>query len=451
MKYNFINLLIVSVFWSVPLVGFANVSNVTVTLTPPNWLFAADTIIIPNHEARLAPQEQSLAEQLKPLLAEANYKAAVKVLESYQNLKKSSALLQVSGQVYLALQQWSQAEQVLLKAIAQEPGLSRSHRSLAVIYLQQKQYDKAQQHISQAIALGHQDAQLFGQLAYINMQNHQPWAAISGYQNALLLEPNSKQWQQGLLAALVQSEQYQQANGLVADLLAKDAQNIDLWLRRGQIALNLQQYQKALASFEMAIRLGDNNINNQLLTAQLHIQHGSVEQATLLLSKVLTKDALQFRELHSTFAWLIQNQRYQLTEKLLATITKPSQLTAFDQSQYFTFKGQLAAEKKALKQAVKWYEKALALDANNGLVLLALAEHFAEKQAYSRAELYYIRASVISAVKEQALLGHAQLEINQQDYASAIVLLNKVLAHNPSRFDIKQNITVLQRLQSQAS
>lgn len=451
MKLNLIKSALAAIVYVVSSVTQAQANQVSVTLDPPAWAFKADTVIIPNHEARLAPQEQSLAEQLKPLLAKADYQGAANVLESYKNITKSAALWQLTGQVYVALEQYPKAEGALLTALKQAPGLSRSHRSLAVIHLQQKNYNKAHFHIGQAIALGHHDAQLFGQLAYINMQNQQPWAAVSGYQRALLLEPNNQQWQQGLMASLIQSQQFSAAHALVMDLIAEDETNANLWLRRGQIALNLQQFEQALSSFEMALRLGDTQVGNRLLTAQLHIQHGSVARASLLLKDVLRQDALQFSQLHSTFAWLLQHQHYDQAEQLLATIANVSALSVFDQSRYYAFKGQLASEKDSAKHALKWYEKSLSLDGNNGDVLLALAEHFSKRNAYSRAELYYIRAAVIGDVKEQALLGHAQLEINQQDYASAIVLLNKVLAHNPNRLDLKQNIAILQRLQNQAS
>lgn len=451
MKLKLIKCVVGAIVCVVSSVAQAQVNQVSVILEPPVWAFKADTVVIPNHEARLTPNEQPLAERLKPLLTNADYHSAASLLEGYKSTTKSAALWQLTGQVYLAIEQYTKAEEALLIALKQAPGLSRSHRSLAVIYLQLKDYHKAHFHIGQAIALGHHDAQLFGQLAYINMQNHQPWAAISGYQRALLLEPNNQQWQQGLMASLIQSQQFSAAHALVMDLIAYDENNANLWLRRGQIALNLQQFEQALSSFEMALRLGDTQVNNRLLTAQLHIQHGSVARASTLLKDVLRQDALQFSQLHPTFSWLLQQQHYEEAEQLLTTIADIGTLTVFDQSRYYAFKGQLAAKNGSIKQALKWYEQSLLLDSNNGEVLLALAEHFSTQNAYSRAELYYIRAAVIGAVKEQALLGHAQLEINQQDYASAIVLLNKVLAHNPNRLDLKQNIAILQRLHSQAS
>lgn len=426
-------------------------NNVQIKMPSPQWVFQADSIVIPNHEAKLAMAEQYLAEQLKPLLAKQDYQAAAQVIESYQKIEKSAALLQLSGQIYLALDQLDKAEAIFTQALKLSPGLSRSHRSLAVIYLQQQRIELAQQHLAQTIALGQYDAQVFGQLAYLNLQAQQPWGAVSGYQNALLLEPNNHQWQQGLLAALVQSQQLASAQALVAELLSKEPDSKALWLRRGQISLGLQQYQHALASFEMAHRLGDSALENLILIAQLHLQHGSVAKASQLLGTVLNTDPLQFDALQNAIAWLIQNNNFSEAEALLNQLTRPDQLAPMAQSQFYTFKGQIALAQNKAESALKHYQQALELNANNGQVLISLAEHFAKLQLYSRAELYFIRAAALSETQEQAWLGHAQLEINQQDYASAMALLNKVLKANPTRSDLKNNLEILQRLSNQQS
>src|SRR5690606_28380075 len=101
------------------------------------------------------------------------------------------------------------------------------------------------------------EALIHGQLAYLNLTLYGPFSAISEYQQAMALEPDNIQWQQGLLAALTQAKMYEAAEALLQDLLAKRPTAADLWLNQAALALHQNEFQQALASLEMAILLGD--------------------------------------------------------------------------------------------------------------------------------------------------------------------------------------------------
>lgn len=426
-------------------------AKVDVTLSEPIWLFNADTKALLQNDARLEPQEQGVANALKPVLASQDYQQAALILQGYKSSEKSAALWQVTGQVYLALKRLNEAENAFKMALKLQSNLGRSERSLAVIYLQQQQPDKAIKHLSNSVVLGQQDDQLFGQLGYLHLQNNNPWAAISGYQNALLLAPQNSQWQQGLLVALIKAQLYPSANAMLSGMLEADSDNKDLWLQRSQIALQQDNELQALSSLEVALRLGEKSIENRVLAAQLHLKNGSFSKASVLLAQVLKQDQQQFSLVSSAVAWLLHQQEYKQASKLLAKVTQPAKLSTVAKGDYYTLQGQLANAQKNTKKAASYYQKALAINPSNGQVLLALGDYYRAAQAYSRAELYYIRAQGLSAFKERALVSHAQLEIDQTDYKSAVILLRKALAVNPSRYDIAKNIAQLERLTSQSS
>jgi predicted Zn-dependent protease len=185
----------------------------------------------------------------------------------------------MSGQVYLAANQTEKAETILKKILLTAPNLVIAHRSLAALYLQNKQLDKAQFHLTKTIENGVQDPQFFGQLAYINLNQGHPWSAIAGYQQALLLQPNNQQWKQGLLYALQQAGNHQSALNMVDELLNKQPTDKNLWLQRAQINLSIGNKHKALSSMEMALRYGEKKSDNLLSTAQLHLSAGSMSRA----------------------------------------------------------------------------------------------------------------------------------------------------------------------------
>ena len=78
--------------------------------------------------------------------------------------------------------------------------------------------------------------------------------------------------------------------------------------------------------------------------------------------------------------------------------------------------------------------------------LLALAQWHETQGNTDLASLNYSRAATIKAVQIPALQAQAQLEINRQQYQSALRLLQQVLQAAPERQDIADNIRSLQQL-----
>ncbi|TRY13388.1 tetratricopeptide repeat protein [Shewanella hanedai] len=425
-----------------------DLGTVKLVLDKPIWLISSNTPLSVKQEARLDPSEQSLAQKLRPALDKKEYKTALALLEAHSSDKKSAALWQVTGQVNMAMSRWKQAESAFLQAIKVQPGLARSHRSLAALYIKQSTYDKAQQHIRSALALGQQDAQLFGQLAYINLQNSSPWSAINGYQQALLLEPDSRQWQQGLMFALLEAKHFQPAQALVEELLVKRPKDKALWLHRSQISMELGQLDKALSSLEVALRLGDTTAENLLLSAQLHLKQGSVEQSVKRLTQALKSSNVSFEQVASSIEWLAHYGYLTQANKVIKGVSTRG-MSARDKGQFYGVKGKIAAQMHSSDKALGYYLKAIKFSPDNGELLLALAEHYRTKSEFGRAELYYLRAEVSADVRVQALVGHAQLAIDQALYSQAITYLNKALQQSPERRDLARNIKVLERLVSQ--
>jgi tetratricopeptide (TPR) repeat protein len=65
---------------------------------------------------------------------------------------------------------------------------------------------------------------------------------------------------------------------------------------------------------------------------------------------------------------------------------------------------------------------------------------------YAQAELYYQRAETLEDVKLSAMLGRAQLYIEQLDYISALTLLQQTLSMYPHRHDLQKNMRILTNL-----
>lgn len=440
------------------------INSIKIKQLKPVWTMTAGSDPLSQRDAKLLPAEQSLAHTLRPLLNKKDYQGALTAIEMAQKedykpeplLTLSPALLQVKGQIHLSLEQDEQAKKSFISAINLLPDFIRAHKSLAVIYIKQENYTQARTHLVKTITLGEGDAQLFGYLGYINLQLSTPWSAIAAYEQALLLEPDNEQWQQGLLYSLITAEANQAAKAMLNEMLQKNPNDISLWLQRSRISLDDNMPMDALTSMEMAIRLGNNDADNLIATAQLHLNYGSVSRAANLMSRLLVqwnknktsytvKNSEHFDAIESSIAWLVYEKHWEEAKLLLKHTKKFNhQLTYLQQSQLKLHTARLPG--KTRKQITKLFEDAIQLAPTNGQILIALAEHYQEYKDYTQAQLLFVRAATLPLFAERAYIGHAQVFIELKDYEEAAKLLRKALKLNPSRQDLVHNINLLDRM-----
>ncbi len=436
------------------------INNINIAQLSPVWTLPAGNNPLLQRDAKLLPIEQPLALIIRPLLNKKDYAAALMAIEQVSTpepiLSLSPALLQVKGQICLSLDKDELAKKSFLAAIAQLPDFIRAHKSLAVIYIKQKNYQQARKHLVKTITLGEGDAQLFGYLAYINLQLSTPWSAIAGYEQALLLEPENKQWQQGLLYSLISAKDNHAAKAMLNEMLQKTPDDARLWLQRSRISLDDNTPLDALTSMEMAVRLGNNDADNLIATAQLHLNHGSVSRAAELMAQLLTqwqqskgkfssKNTKHFDAIESVIAWLIYEKHWPEAKKLLKHSDKyAKRISDLQKSQLKLHHASLPGNTN--KKITQLYEQAIKLAPTNGQALIALAEHYQKNNDYTQAQMLFIRAASLTGFAERAFIGHAQVYIEQKNYDQAATMLRKALKLNPSRQDLVQNIRLLDRM-----
>ncbi|MBU2895044.1 tetratricopeptide repeat protein [Colwellia sp. D2M02] len=440
------------------------INNIHIEQLAPVWTIQTGNNPLLERDAKLLPAEQSLALTLRPLLDQKKYQAALNAIETSSHedyepepiLSLSPALLQVKGQIYLSLKEYELAKSTFIEAVTLLPDFIRAHKNLAVIYIKQQNYQAARKHLIKTIELGEGDAQLFGYLAYINLQLNTPWSAIAGYQQALLLEPDNSQWQQGLLYSLIKAKDNHAAKAMLNEMLQKSPNDMRLWLQRSRISLDDNTPLDALMSMEMALRLGNTDADNLIAAAQLHLNHGSVSRAAELMSQLLrqwqqkgsykaTENSEHFDAIESVIAWLIYEKHWSEAKPLLKhTEQYANKITGTQQSQLKLHRASMPGN--SATQTTRLYEQAIKLDPSNGQALIALAEHYQQQNDYTQAQLLFVRAASIEGFAERAYIGHAQVYIEQKNYDQAAVLLRKALKLNPTRQDLVQNIRLLDRM-----
>ncbi len=427
-------------------------AQLNIKLEEPTWNFLLQNQPLAATAAQPEINERVFVAKIKPLLAQKQYHAVMDAFANRPIDADSAALRLLRGQILLQLKQFSAAEKSLISALDIMPDLALAHRSLSLVYIMQKRYDEAQPQLRRTIELGVGDAQVYGQLAYINLQTKDPAAAVAGYQQALFLEPDNPQWRQGLLYALTKSQALDQAQALLENLIKENSSNPQLWLHRSQIAMQRQQHNQALSSLEVAIHLGENNPANLTTTAQLHLQYGSARRAIDLLGQSIDQnpqplDTDMLDTVEQALSWLVYQKDWRNAHRLMERMAKVKDRTPKDyNARINVVRAQLALQKNQLDRAEQYLLQTLTNIPNHGEALLSLGQIYQQRQQPERALLYYVRAEALSEVKERALLQRAQLEIDRKNYGESLRLLREVAQQYPHRGDVISNIQVLENL-----
>lgn len=398
-------------------------------------------------EASIAPEEYEMAERLRSLLDSEQKEDVLAELETFYDIELSPAMQTLKAQIYFSLNKYPEAENTYLAILKRKPQFVRAHTDLAQLYLLTEKPLLARKHFARAVEYGSNEAIVHGQLAYLNLTQHGPFSAISEYQQAMALEPENRQWQQGLLAALYQARMYAAADALLGELLARYPKEAELWLSRATLALRQDDSTGALAGLEMAILLGDLSETNLRAAAQLHLQLHSYDRALVLLKTHLQNTHFKMATLHEYLNWMAQAKMWSHAEALLASAqTRVAEMSVMDQSLYYLHRGRVSVALEKDAQAQEAFEKSLELNPSNGQALLSYADFNAKHERLVKAELLYIRAEAIESSEKEALLGRSQLYIDMQDYAAALIHLKNAYNKFPELFDLLDNIHIIENI-----
>ncbi len=425
----------------------ASSSGLTIKLAKPTFVLPMFTGPYSEREATIAPEEYETAERLREMLASDQKEAVLNELETYFDIELSPAMLSLKAQIYFSLQQYKKAEETFLKVLSRKPQLVRVHRDLGQLYLLQDKPKLARHHFSEAVSFGSNEAIVHGQLAYLNLTLHGAFSAITSYQQAMALQPEEVQWQQGLLASLSQAKMYESAQALLSELIAKNPSDKELWLNQAVLSLNMNDTRQALVGLEMAIMLGEKDDSNIRTATQLHLQMHSYDRAVVLINRHLDKPVLDMTLLNEYLTWLDQVDMWQQADKLLNNLeAKISTMQATKQSVFYMHKAKISIKEKKREQAERYFQLSLEKDATNGDALINYAMYSASHNDYVKAELLYSRASVIPEKMKQALLGKAQLYLDMRNHKSALQELQKAYSRYPDLHYLPEQIEIIKSI-----
>lgn len=413
----------------------------------PQLVLAPEARPLLDREAKIEPEEFELTQRLRAPLSEGRYEEALTLLEEEAPNVTSAALDLLTAQLESVLGDYDEAVSSYERAISKLPQFTRAHAGLGTLYLVLEQPEKARTHLATALSLGATDVQTYAQLGYLNLKLSNAWSAVSAYQQALVLEPDNRRWQRGLLTALIAAGNLASADALVGEMLRATPEQADLWQQRANLALKRGDTETAVASIEAALRLGDENTVNRLTAVQLHLELGSFSRAAELLRENIAASAFDVAQVATVVRWLRQQNQLPHARILVDAVGDTfSDLDQREQSAYHGMRGELAIAQGNRDAAIRAWRRALELDGTNGDALLSLADAYSDQRDHTRAHLLYQRAETLPAAKKRAMIGRAQVLIDQGDYQAALDVLRAASSAFPDSHDIDANIRSLARV-----
>ncbi|MGI2180085.1 tetratricopeptide repeat protein [Shewanella frigidimarina] len=389
--------------------------------------------------------EQSQQKLISDKLNKAQYADLLATLKQRPKADMSAAMAYLIGQLALQQQQLSLGADFFTHAIKLQANFGKAYHGLGLAQLQSDNPIAATKNFAKALQLGVNDPQIYSFLGYGYIQSEHFHSAVVAYQQAKLFNPDDAQLNQALLYAYTMAGHHDAALSLLEQMLNAMPNDQGLWLHRANALLKKDQFSQAIASLEAAIRLGESNADNLALTAQLQLQHGSINRARTLYARIWqtqTNAPLVFEACE----YLIANQEFDAAKALLKKMSLPKSSPHGVQSQLAYLNGLLAQQQGSTALAARSFEQALSFNGVNGKALLALAAVKRSQQQSHQAQMLLLRAGALDEVKLQALTEHADLMMALGRYPKALELLQQAADFAPQEPSLFENIQILQRL-----
>ncbi|MEM9208894.1 MAG: tetratricopeptide repeat protein [Pseudomonadota bacterium] len=415
----------------------------TVVISAPQPIFEPTPPVVWSTEPPVTADEVAVSQELGALVRQQQYREALDRIENSE-IPLSAAFQLLRAQLYSTLEENRNSIEAYEATLELAPDFTRAHAGLGTLYLVEGDFENAHEHLAEAVRLGAGDAQTYAQLGYLNLKRDNPWGAVSAYERAMMLEPESRQWQSGLLLALTESGHHRAAQSLLETMLTRWPDEPSLWQQRAELALRMDDKLAAFVSLEVSLRLGDESTENRQAAAQLAVELGNARRASELISAAVVAGDANVGFVGQLTNWLIRNGELGYAGRVLSAMAE--RLDGFDpaqQSRYYYLKGRVAEAQNDLGQALADYRRAVDLDGSHGNALLAAGEAALVRGEASRAMLTFERLEVLPDYRQQGLVGQAKALIALGDYAGALNKLQDTLQEFPEAYDLNAPIQSL--------
>ncbi len=405
-------------------------------VSDPEWRsrFLGSYGFLSGAEPKVNATELEMLREVLELL-KANPQAAAARLKGTTGNESSAALDFILANLEFQNGELEDAKTHYRSALKKFPDFRRAHKNLGLLLVQEGDFQGGVEHLSRALELGDRDGRNYGLMGYcyVNLENY--LAAEQAYRNAVLQEPDTRDWKLGLARSLLAMERYKEAVALFDTLIEENPEDSTSWMLQANAYIGLEQPRAAAINLEAVRALGKAQTSSLVLLGDIYMNEGLFDLAKDTYLDVIRQDekGASYATAYRAADLLIRTRAFDEAAEILASIDEryAAKLETGEELKVLTLKAKVARAKGRKKEAANLLESIVERDGTRGDALLELASYHRSHGDVEKALLLVERAQNLEAFERQALLEHAQLRVSQKEYREAAGLLRRALAIRP--------------------
>ena len=400
-------------------------------LNDPEWrkAFLGSYGFLSGAEPEIKGDEVAVLREVIDLM-KANPRAAATMLESQVGETSSAALDFVLANLQFQNGRLEPAFASYDRALAKFPDFRRAHKNLGLLKVQKGDCQGALANLSRAVELGDRDGRNFGLIGYCYLEQENHLAAEQAYRNAVLQQPDTRDWKLGLARSLLAMDRQKEAVALFSALIDQDPQDATAWLLQANAYVGLDEPMAAAVNLEAVRMLGKADASTLALLGDIYMNAGMPDLASSAYQDAIAKDekGTGFDTAFRAATLLARTRAWSDAAKVLGSIEKryPKQ-GRDDELEVLTLRAKIARGQGRDAEAAKLLASVVDRDGTRGDALLELAAYHHEQGDSERALLLVERAEKLSDYEYRALLDHAQFMVSARDYRTASEQLRRAL------------------------
>jgi tetratricopeptide (TPR) repeat protein len=382
-------------------------------------------------EPGLSDTEQADYEQIRPLLQEDPNKA-LEYLKQLSTLPEASARFDfLIANLHFQKERRAEAMAAFKRALEKFPDYRQAHNNLAILYVQTGKPVEAIKHFTEALRLGAVDGTTYGLLglAYVAVQNFV--AAEECFRNAIVLNPEVKDWEMGLIQAMYSQEKYAEVISTMNRMIKLNPQDDKLWMLQANAYLGRKETLAAAANFEIVDQMGKLPPASLNTLADIYVNEGLLAVAAEVYLRAFEKDEagsvagpLRAAEI------LLAKEGYDAARGLLEKVRKArsANMERADEIKVLKVEAKIGMAEGAEDAAAETLRAVVDKDPLDGESLILLGQYHQRKGELEKASNLFETAIGIKAFEMDASVRLAQLKVGQGKYEEAIPLLKRAQA-----------------------
>ncbi|MGE3312239.1 MAG: tetratricopeptide repeat protein [Limisphaerales bacterium] len=383
-------------------------------------------------EPRLTVEEQVLfRDKIVPLLREDPAKA-VPELRAAQKPGASAVFDFTLGTVYFQSEDFTNAVAQFELALAKFPDYRRAQRNLALALVRSGRYGEAIRPLARTIELGGADGKIFGLLGFAHLNEGRLVSAEAAYKQAMVFEPDTLDYQMGLVKCYIGLEEMDAAVALLDELIQRNPEKESLWALQANVFAQREQPAKAIVNLEILRKLDKADAPQLALLGDLYLVQESPDLALEAYLASVEKDGGKNPSRGLRAAEILvsrggHTQARALAEKLRAVGVPAGE----DEWRLLKVEARVALAEGRGEDGIRILETLTQRNPMDGEALLLAGDYLARDGQSEKAAFRYDAAAKISGFEPDAYLKQAQLKVSQQKYTEAVELLRRAQKFKP--------------------